>query len=51
VALSWNQDMFETDVFLKKSIVESGIADKVYKDITFINQLLNEVVNIASVSK
>ena len=43
LALSWNQDMFETDAFLKKSLLESKIAEKVHQDILFINQAIKEV--------
>lgn len=43
LALGWNQDMFETDAFLKKSLIESNIAEKVHQDIIFINQAIKEV--------
>lgn len=43
LALSWNQDMFETDAFLKTNLVESGIAEKFHKDLLFINQIIKEV--------
>ena len=43
LAISWNQDMFETNAFLKKSLIESKIAEKIYQDILFINQVIKEV--------
>ncbi len=43
LALEWPVDLFETDVFLKNNLVESGIAQKVYEDLLFINQLVKEV--------
>jgi len=43
LALSWNQDMFETDAFLKTNLVESGIAERFHKDLLFINQIVKEV--------
>ena len=43
LALEWPVDLFETDVFLKKNLVESGIAQKIYEDLLFINRLIKEV--------
>ncbi len=43
LAIDWNQDMFEPDMFLNKNLVESGIAQTIYKDLLFINQVVKEV--------
>ncbi len=43
LALEWPEDMFETDVFLKNNLIEGGIAQKIYEDLLFINQLIKEV--------
>jgi Protein of unknown function (DUF3137) len=43
LALDWNKDMFETDTFLKKSLIESGIAQEIYDDLQFIVQILKEI--------
>jgi hypothetical protein len=43
LALEWPRDMFETDVFLKESLIESNIAQHMYEDILFINQVFSEM--------
>ena len=43
LALEWPEDMFETDAFLKENLFESGIAQKIYGDLLFIDQLIKEV--------
>jgi hypothetical protein len=43
MAIDWDQDMFEPDAFLNKNLVESGIAQSIYKDLLFINQVVKEV--------
>jgi len=43
MAISWNKDIFETDLFLKNNIIESGLANKFHQDIIFINQVITEV--------
>lgn len=43
LALDWNKDMFEPDMLLKKNLVESGIAQEIYEDLLFINQVIKEV--------
>lgn len=43
MAIDWNKDMFETDAFLKKNLVESGIAQEIYEDLMLINQVIKEV--------
>lgn len=50
LALDWNQDMFEPDVFLNKNLMESGIAQTIYKDLLFINQVVKEVNLLNKVS-
>lgn len=42
LALDWNEDLFEVNA-LKESIEETGLAQKVYRDLLFINQIINEV--------
>jgi archaellum component FlaG (FlaF/FlaG flagellin family) len=43
LALDWNKDMFETDTFMKKSLIESGIAQEIYDDLQFVTQVIKEV--------
>ena len=43
MALDWNKDMFEPDMLLKKNLEESGIAQEIYEDLLFINQVIKEV--------
>ncbi|HNP17662.1 MAG TPA: hypothetical protein PKL31_04435 [Fulvivirga sp.] len=43
LALEWPRDIFETDVFLKKNLIESGLARHMYEDMLFINQLVSEM--------
>jgi Protein of unknown function (DUF3137) len=43
MALGWSKDMFEPDRFLKKNLMESGIAQEIYDDLQFVNQVLKEV--------
>ena len=43
MALDWNKDMFETDAFLKKNLIESGIAQEIYEDLMLVNQVVKEV--------
>lgn len=43
MALDWNEDFFEADVLLKESIEETGLAQKIHRDLHFINQIINEV--------
>ena len=41
--LDWNENLFEADVLLKEGIEETGLAQKVHRDLLFINQIINEV--------
>lgn len=43
LCLDWNKDMFESSMFLKKSLQESGAAHQVYHDFMFINQMVTEL--------
>lgn len=43
LAIEWPEDMFEPDTFLKQNLVESGISQKIYEDVLFIDQLIKEV--------
>ena len=43
MALDWNEDLFEPDALLKEGIEESGLANKIHRDLLFINQIINEV--------
>lgn len=43
LALEWNQDLFDPDVFMKNNLEESGIAHQTHSDLIFINQMVNEI--------
>jgi hypothetical protein len=43
IALDWLKDMFEPDMLLKKNLEESGIAQEIYEDLMFIDQVIKEV--------
>lgn len=43
LALEWNQDLFDPDVFMKNNLEESGIAHQTHSDLIFINQMVKEV--------
>jgi len=43
MALEWNRDMFEPDVFLKNNLIESGLAQEIYEDLKFIDQVIKEI--------
>lgn len=43
MALDWNEDLFEADVLLKEGIEETSLAQKIHRDLIFINQIINEV--------
>ncbi len=50
LALDWNEDLFEPDALLKEGIEESGLAQKIYRDLHFINQIVNELSLIDKVN-
>jgi hypothetical protein len=43
LALGWNKDLFEPDTFLKENLIESGIAQEIYEDLTFVDHVVKEV--------
>lgn len=43
LAISWNQNMFDSDSIMKESLLESGLVDKIHQDLLFINQIIKEV--------
>ncbi|MCF6359685.1 MAG: DUF3137 domain-containing protein [Cyclobacteriaceae bacterium] len=43
IALDWNEDLFAADVLLEEGIEETGLAQKIHRDLHFINQIINEV--------
>lgn len=51
LALEWPRDMFETDVLLKNNLIESGLAQRVYEEMLFINQLVMEMSLINKAEK
>ncbi len=42
IALDWNEDLFEPKSSLKREIGKSKLAEKIHRDILFINQIINE---------
>ncbi|MFY0626132.1 MAG: DUF3137 domain-containing protein [Reichenbachiella sp.] len=43
LAISWNQNMFDSNTILKDPLPESGLVTKIHQDLQFIDQIIGEI--------